>query len=317
MLVSGKEQIRKLYSREELNGRPNGFFFRIRSFNERLGIVFTDDEFWEEQRRFSVKILKSLGMGKSSMIEHIEHEAVELVKNLAKTSGEIVEIQGSDRNIFDISVINTMWIMLRGKRFELDDQQAIKLMETIHKSFQIVDMSGGILSQLPWIRFFAPDKTGYRPLVETMKPLWEFLKQNIGEVMNSSESRIESHNFIDLYCREILKDTKKDSFSREQLLALCIDFFQAGSETTSNTLSFAILYMSRNPKVLQKVQQELDSVVGDRFPKMSDRPKLKFTEATLCEIQRISNVAPLGKFSNFNLNNSNKVFQRHCTSCHE
>lgn len=207
--------------------------------------------------------------------------------------------------------------MLRGKRFELDDQKAIKLMETIHKSFQIVDMSGGILSQLPWIRFFAPDKTGYRPLVETMKPLWEFLKQNIGEVMNSSESRIESNNFIDLYCREILKDTKKDSFSREQLLALCIDFFQAGSETTSNTLSFAILYMSRNPKVLQKVQQELDSVVGDRFPKMSDRPKLKFTEATLCEIQRISNVAPLGKFSNFNLNNSNKVFQRHCTSCHE
>lgn len=188
-----------------------------------------------------------------------------------------------------------MWIILRGKRFDLDDRQAIALMETIHKSFQVIDMSGGILSQLPWLRFIAPDKTGYRPLVETMKPLWEFLKKNIEDVENSYESKNDPKNFIDLYCQELSKETKKDSFSREQLLALCIDFFQAGSETTSNTLSFGILYMCRHPNVLRKVQHELNSVVGNRYPKITDRPKLKFTEAVICEIQRISNVAPLGE----------------------
>lgn len=103
--MSGKEQIRNLYFREELNGRPDGFFFRIRSFDERLGVVFTDGELWEEQRHFSVKSLKSLGLGKLSMIEHIEREAKELVQHLAKRDEDVIDVQGIDSNIFDISVM--------------------------------------------------------------------------------------------------------------------------------------------------------------------------------------------------------------------
>ena len=40
------------------------------------------------------------------------------------------------------------------------------------------------------------------------------------------------------------------------------DLFLAGSETTSTTLTWAVLYMVRYPGVQARVQQELDSVVG-------------------------------------------------------
>jgi len=42
-----------------------------------------------------------------------------------------------------------------------------------------------------------------------------------------------------------------------------MDFFMAGSETTSTTLTWAMLYMVRYPQVQKKVQEELDRNVGE------------------------------------------------------
>ncbi|KAH3850486.1 hypothetical protein DPMN_092898, partial [Dreissena polymorpha] len=56
------------------------------------------------------------------------------------------------------------------------------------------------------------------------------------------------------------------------------DIFFAGINTSRSTLRFAVLHMIANPKIQQKVQQEIDRVVGqDRLPCLSDRPDLAYT----------------------------------------
>lgn len=42
----------------------------------------------------------------------------------------------------------------------------------------------------------------------------------------------------------------------------CLDLFMAGGESTANTLSFTLLYMTLYPEVQAKVHAELDSVCG-------------------------------------------------------
>lgn len=80
----------------------------------------------------------------------------------------------------------------------------------------------------------------------------------------------------------------------EELLSLCVDFVQAGTETTSNTLSFGLMYMIHNQRVCDKIHDELDTIVGrQRLPSLGDRNKLPYLEAVLCEIQRFASVAPL------------------------
>jgi len=55
---------------------------------------------------------------------------------------------------------------------------------------------------------------------------------------------------------------------------LCVDLFIAGSETTSNTLEFAILYMILNPKVQAKVFQEIEAVIGlQEKPTLAHEPQ--------------------------------------------
>lgn len=55
------------------------------------------------------------------------------------------------------------------------------------------------------------------------------------------------------------------------------------------------MYMVHNRRVCEKVQNELDAVIGrKRLPNVQDRNHLPYVEAVLSEIQRIANVAPLG-----------------------
>jgi cytochrome P450 len=48
----------------------------------------------------------------------------------------------------------------------------------------------------------------------------------------------------------------------------------AGSETTANSLEFAILYMIRYPAVQEKVRDEIDRIIGrNKFPHSVNKPE--------------------------------------------
>lgn len=122
IIVSGFEAIRQLYAADEFAGRPDGFFYRMRSFEKRLGVVFTDGAVWEQHRRFSLKTLRQLGMGRHGMVEHVEREAAEMVSHFqalvdgCPSDPDGKAIVGMD-HAFDVPVLNVLWAMLAGHRY--------------------------------------------------------------------------------------------------------------------------------------------------------------------------------------------------------
>lgn len=62
--------------------------------------------------------------------------------------------------------------------------------------------------------------------------------------------------------------------SESQLLAICVDLFIAGSETTSKALGFGFLNLILNPQVQRKAHEEIDRIIGrDRSPTLADKPR--------------------------------------------
>lgn len=103
-------------------------------------------------------------------------------------------------------------------------------------------------------------------------------------------------DFIDCYLTEIekKKDDLEAGFHDEGLQYAVLDLFVAGTETTSTTLLWAFVYMMKYPEIQEKVQAEIDKVVGRyRRPSMDDRPCMPYTDAVIHEIQRMGNVVPL------------------------
>lgn len=65
------------------------------------------------------------------------------------------------------------------------------------------------------------------------------------------------------------------TFLEEDLIITCMDMFTAGSESTSNTIEFIIMYLVLNPNVQKKLHEELDSVLQrSRRPNLDDRNRL-------------------------------------------
>ena len=97
----------------------------------------------------------------------------------------------------------------------------------------------------------------------------------------------DPRDFTDSMLIEISKTTDKSSSfygesGIENLRNTLFDLFLAGSETTSTTLTWAMLFMVRYPQVQARVQEELDRVIGrNRNPSLKDRLSLPYIEVKL------------------------------------
>lgn len=75
--------------------------------------------------------------------------------------------------------------------------------------------------------------------------------------------------------------------SDQQVRDEVITLFLAGHETTSNALTWTLYLLSQHPKVLSRLQDELDTVLGDRPPTMADLGQLRWNEMIIKESMRL------------------------------
>ncbi|XP_070482513.1 vitamin D 25-hydroxylase isoform X2 [Equus przewalskii] len=125
-----------------------------------------------------------------------------------------------------------------------------------------------------------------------------------GYGQKSFESKIleETKFFIDAV--ETYKDEMdqgqndpSSTFSKENLIFSVGELIIAGTETTTNVLRWAILFMALYPNIQGQVQKEIDLIMGPSGkPSWDDKCKMPYTEAVLHEVLRFCNIVPLGIF---------------------
>uniref|UniRef100_A0A803PLX9 Cytochrome P450 n=1 Tax=Cannabis sativa TaxID=3483 RepID=A0A803PLX9_CANSA len=79
-----------------------------------------------------------------------------------------------------------------------------------------------------------------------------------------------------------------------QIKALLTDMIVGGSDTSSNTIEFAMAEIMNQPEILKKAQKELEAVIGkDNIVEESDIHKLPYLQAVMKETLRLHPVLPL------------------------
>ncbi|CAJ0962420.1 unnamed protein product [Ranitomeya imitator] len=158
---------------------------------------------------------------------------------------------------------------------EYDDKEQIKILNEIP-----------FLNHIPWLADY---------VVESEFELLAFLKEMIVEHQKTWDPSY-TRDFIDAYLVE-MKKVKEDgstSFHDGNLLMTTYDLFSVGTETTSSTMRWAVLFMLLYPDVQSKVQEEIDRVIGrERKPTMADVLQMPYTNAVIHEVQRYGDISPL------------------------
>ena len=72
-----------------------------------------------------------------------------------------------------------------------------------------------------------------------------------------------------------------------------ITMFFAGHETTARTMSAAWYALSSNPEAASRLHDELDRVLGDRYPTVDDLHRLPYTLQVIKEVLRLYPPAPV------------------------
>ncbi|XP_027883530.1 cytochrome P450 2J6-like [Xiphophorus couchianus] len=294
VIVSGYKMVKKA-----IVGQAENFVDRpFNAIGDRFypkpsdGLFLSNGEIWKKQRRFALSTLRTFGLGKNTLELSICEEVRHLQEEMENEKGKPFSPAG----LFNNAVSNIVCQLVMGKRFDYNDHKFQSMLKCISEG---VRLEGSIWGQLydafPQVMKYLPGP--HNKIFSSYNAVRELLLEEIQKHKKDLDPS-NPRDYIDTFLIEM--ENHKDSnlgFTESNLAFCSFDLLVAGTETTATTLLWALLYLTKYPEVQEKVQAEIDKVIGQsRQPSMADRQNLPYTDAVIHEIQRMGNIVPLNVF---------------------
>ncbi|KAM9007698.1 cytochrome P450 2J2-like [Ara ararauna] len=258
VVLNGYQMVREafVHQAEIFTDRPN--IPLLQEIFRGFGLISSNGPIWRQQRKFTLATLKSLA---GSFEEKVQEESRYLVETIEEEKGQPFDPHYK----INSAVSNIICSITFGNRFDYHDN---RFQELLHSLAETLLLIGSFWGQV--------------------RPIGRFSSFSVMCVLRNQK--------FSLLC--FLPTSKGDTgsyFHEENLLCSTLDLFLTGTETTATAIRWALLYMATYPHIQEKVQLEIDTVIGQsRQPTMADKENMPYTSAVLSEVLRMSNVVPLG-----------------------
>ncbi|XP_071489231.1 cytochrome P450 2J4-like [Diadema antillarum] len=287
VMVNSLSIIRETFQNPKLNDRPHSRLYEEITGFANNGVTLSNGEVWKEQRQFVHTVFRSLGVGKKNYEDTVAREVGQLVDAFEKKGGQPFD----PNDLLSAAVFNIICSVVFGTQYSYDDEEFVEMLRLITSNLEMTS-AGGLIFYLP-IPGISKFPGRFRKMKENIQSVVGFIKR-IVETHRKDIDWDNPRDFIDIYLKRMKEFEVRTSFDDDNLTYSIVDLFIAGTETTSTSLKWAIMYMMTHLDVQSRVQKELDQVVGrDRFPRLDDRKNLPYTNAVVLECMRRGNVAPL------------------------
>ncbi|XP_027355317.1 cytochrome P450 703A2 [Abrus precatorius] len=254
---------------------------------------------WKRMRRICMEHLLTTKR-LESFSKHREDEAQHLVKDVLGWAQAEKPI--NLREVLGAFSMNNVTRMLLGKQYfgseSAGPQEAVEFMHITHELFWLLGVIylGDYLPMWRWVDPYGCEKK----MREVEKRVDDFHSKIIEEHRKARKDRkgIREESDGDMDFVDILLslpgEDGKDHMDDVEIKALIQDMIAAATDTSAVTNEWAMAEVIKHPHVLQKIQQELDSVVGpNRMVVESDLPHLNYLR---CVVRETFRMHPAGPF---------------------
>ncbi|KAF7245636.1 Vitamin D 25-hydroxylase [Varanus komodoensis] len=248
---------------------------------------------WTEHRKLAVTCFRVFGYGQKSFESKISEESMIFLEAIDTYKGKPFDLKYLITN----AVSNITNLIIFGDRFTYEDTEFQHMIEIFSENIELAASASAFLyNAFPWIGAFPFGK--HQQLFKNAAEVYTFLLCLIQRFSKNRKPQSPRH-FIDAYLDEMDKNKNdpESTFSMENLIFSVGELIIAGTETTTNVLRWAVLFMALYPNIQGQVHKEIDLVIGpSKAPCLEDKCRMSYTEAVLHEVLRFCNIAPLGIF---------------------
>uniref|UniRef100_A0A3P8QJ91 Cytochrome P450, family 2, subfamily Y, polypeptide 3 n=1 Tax=Astatotilapia calliptera TaxID=8154 RepID=A0A3P8QJ91_ASTCA len=258
--------------------------------NKKYGIGSSNGERWRQLRRFTMTTLRDFGMGRKGMEEWIQEESEHMRAHIHKLKGAPFDPTFS----LSRTVSNVICCLVLGQRFSHEDKQFLRFLTILSHIGKLNSSPVGQMYNLfPKLMDHLPGP--HHKVFAEYEEARKFIKMKIQEHKDTLDPS-SPRDYIDSFLIRINqeKEISTTEFHYDNLVSTIMTLFMAGTQSTSSTLRYALSVLIKYPKIQEKMQQEIDTVIGKgRCPRMEDRKSLHFSLAVIHEVQRFLDLIPL------------------------
>ncbi|XP_073442610.1 cytochrome P450 2K1-like isoform X1 [Dendrobates tinctorius] len=271
---------------EAFSGRPYmPVFYDITRGN---GVTYSNGQNWKTMRQFTISTLRDFGMGTRTIEDKINEETNYLVQAFASYKGEPF----NNAMIMNAAVTNIIVSILLGHRFDYDDPKLQRLLTIVMENIRIAGSPMALLyNAFPFLMSWIPGTH------KTVRQNSDEFDAFIREIFIKKRNQLDANDQRSLIDHFLIKQKQEKPnpdlyFHDKNLTAVVSDLFSAGMETTSTTMRWALLLMMKYPEIQDKIQSEIEKVIGSGEPQMVHRKQMPYTDAVIHEVQRFANIVP-------------------------
>ncbi|KAK7243292.1 hypothetical protein RIF29_38085 [Crotalaria pallida] len=285
-LIVSDPSIAKHILRDNSKAYSKGILAEILEFVMGKGLIPADGEIWRVRRRVIVPALHQKYV--AAMIGLFGQATDRLCKKLdaAASDGEDVEME----SLFSRLTLDVIGKAVFNYDFDslTNDTGIVEAVYTVLREAEDRSVSPIPVWDIPIWKDISPRQrkvaSALKLINDTLNDLISICKRMVDE---------EELQFHEEYMNE--KDpsilhfllASGDDVTSKQLRDDLMTMLIAGHETSAAVLTWTFYLLSKEPSVMFKLQEEVDSVLGDRFPTIEDMKKLKYTTRVINESLRL------------------------------
>ncbi|XP_076816809.1 cytochrome P450 2A13-like isoform X1 [Clavelina lepadiformis] len=249
---------------------------------------------WSANRKFLLSTFRNLGLNKRGIEKTITSELPHLVEELHGScrSGNLVDPSLA----LEYATLNVIASFTFGDRYDYGDKRFLELLHINNEFFQMSRVLRAptlfLYSIIPYLHKLVLFDS-VKQFAKAARKILDFVQVEVKRHLHTHDPQ-SPRDFIDCYITE-LKNNENQFMTEKGMEMSIMDLFQAGTETSSTTLRWAILFMANYPQVQEKVHDEIERVLGlQREVRYDDRMRMPYCEATILEVQRKASITPIG-----------------------
>lgn len=167
------------------------------------------------------------------------------------------------------------------------EEESVEKMDQVLKTV-LITVDPRIDDFLPILRpFFSKQrKRAMEVRTEQIEFVVQFINRRRKALQNpGSDITATSFSYLDTLF-DLKVDGRKPSPTDAELVTLCSEFLNGGTDTTATAVEWGIAELIANPKIQNKLHDEIKQLVGDRKVDESDIEKLPYLQAVVKELLR-------------------------------